>query len=488
MTHAQMKRLGNCSLMTQTAVTNRTQTIEDVERHSLDLFQTDAAVTVISALSATVTALATNVANLVEFSYRSEKRQQYQILRDYTTSTDALTAVASIRKAVTRQNESINDIISLLDRKAKSILGDGADAGIDFLSRVDVSDDEFARDYAAIKKQLTDMLRPVKCSDPQMLYHLVYSMYMARRFESVARYVRTLSSSFQPGAEFYPMLHLHVLDPLQRLANHLHLTDKQGHELVFLFNKADIAEWERTTAKKHWQKKHALNPPVVVNLYDIFSCDSVVRMSWSLETHMFELKTIDRLITASEGNDPHYRHDYRFKRVQSCASSYEQAMLNQAIYCKRWEEYPVRMRQYVDSVNARHSIDARRRPKPVVCFRLVPLRDKAGKLIYTSDGTPDYEPHFRGIWNSAYEAEIETDIPWQKIRKSVELKAVNDGTNHIWLSLDDYISMTYFSLLETHPDVAAEFKRLLPEFSMRTTRQIAADTKVKQGTFAEAAI
>ena len=483
MTHAQLKRLGNCDLMQQSNQIDRTRTKEENERHSLQLFQTDASVTVISALSATVSDLATKVADMVALSNKSEYRAKYQILRDYTTTPDVLTAVGAIRKAVNRQNDAVNSLISLLSRHTTSFhLSDThTDAGLDFISRVDASEEEFARDYADIRRQLTDLLRPFKCSDPLMLYHLVYCMYMARRFDAVARYVRGMAYGFGVGEPFNPMLHLKVLDPLERLANHMRLTDKQGHQLVFLYNKDDVQEWERTTAKKNWQKKNADNPPVVVNLHQLFQDDQIVRISWRLETHMFELKTIDKLITASEGHDPEYRKDYRFKRIQSCASTYEQAMLNQTIYCNRWSELPTRMRQFVDSLAQRKSISPVRKAKPVVCFALKARRDKRGNVIYMPNGEADYHMDFCGIWHSAYEAETEISVPWKKIRRSVELKAVNDGTNHVWLSLDDYIAMVHDSMLKMHrTDIAEALRTQLPEFSMKTLKQLAAETPVTQ--------
>lgn len=484
------KCLSNFDQMVLSNSMDRSKTVEEKEQESLQLFQTDACVTVVSALSAMVSELATKVCDMVELSAKSEKREKYQILRDYTTNPDVLSASASIRKAVSRQNSAINELIRLLTRNSTMfrMTDSHSDAGIDFISRVDASDEEFAKDYTAIRKKLTDMLRPFKCSDPVMLYALVNLMYMARRFDSVARYVSDFAVGFRQREPFNPMLHLKVLRPLELMANRMKLTDKSGHTFVFLYTLDDMREWQKTIAKRSWQKANADNPPVVVNLHELFAHDDIVRISWQLETHMFELKTIDKLIAASEGHDPEYRHDYRFKRIQSCASTYEQAMLNQTIYCNRWSELPSRMRQYVDSVNRRHFIDPRRRPKPVVCFKLQAVYDKRGNLLRDPKGEPQYKPVFAGIWNSAYEADIETDVSWKKIRRSVELKAVNDGTNHIWLSLEDYISMTYSSLSKVREEVAEEFKRLLPEFKMRTTRQIAADTNVPQGSFSEAAI
>lgn len=484
------KCLSNFDQMVLANQYDRNKTVEEKEQESLQLFQTDASVTVVSALSAMVSELAIKVYNMVAFSSQSEKREQYKILRDYTTNPDVLSAAASIRKAVSRQNSAINELICLLTRNTTMFrMPDShSDAGLDFISRVDASDEEFARDYDAIRKKLTDMLRPYKCTDPVMLYALVNLMYMARRFDSVARYVADFAVGFRPREPFNPMLHLKVLRPLELMANRMKLTDKHGHALVFLYSLDDMREWQKTIAKRSWQKANADNPPVVINLHELFSQDDIVRLSWQLETHMFSLSTIDKLIMASEGHDPEYRKDYRFKRLQSCASTYEQAMLNQTIYCNRWSELPLRMRQYVDSVHRRPYIDPRRRPKPVVCFKLQAVYDKRGNLLRDPKGEPQYKPVFAGIWNSAYEADIETDVSWKKIRRSVELKAVNDGTNHIWLSLEDYISMTYSSLAKVRQEVAEEFKRLLPEFNMRTTKQIAADTIAPQGTFAQAAI
>lgn len=484
MTKAALPRIGgNFDLMQKNNLIDKTKTVEDNERHSLALFQTDASVTVVSALSATVSDLATKVADMVALSCKSEYRAKYQILRDYTVTPNVLTAVAAIRKAVNRQNGSVNELINLLSRNTSMfhMRDTHTDAGLDFISRVDACEEEFSRDYADIKKQLTDMLRPFKCSDPLMLYHLVYCMYMARRFDSVARYVRGFAYGFAPGEPFNPMLHLKVLEPLERLANHMLLTDKHEHQLVFLYNKDDVQQWERTIAKKNWQKKHAVNPPVVVNLHKLFADDQIVRISWRLETHMFELKTIDKLIAASEGHDPEYRKDYRFKRLQSCASTYEQALLNQTIYCNRWSELPTRLRQFVDSLSHRKSISPVRKAKPVVCFALNARRDKRGDVIYMPNGEADYSMDFCGIWHSAYEAETEIDVPWKKIRRSVELKAVNDGTNHVWLSLEDYVSMVYDSMLKLNRnDIAEALRSQLPEFSMKTLRQMTSETKAPQ--------
>lgn len=473
MTKALQKRATDVSYMSYANSKDICKTQEEIQQDQLQLFQTDACVTVVSALSAMVSELATKVCDMVELSHKSEYRAKYNILRDYTTNQDVLSASASIRKAVNKQNEAINELIRLLTRNTTMFKMHGThnDAGMDFISRVDASDEEFANDYANIRKKLTDMLRPYKCADPIMLYQLVNLMYMARRFDSVARYVKDFAVGFKPNEPFNPMLHLKVLKPLEMMANRMKLQDKQWHEIVFLYDLDDMHEWQKTISKKSWQKKNDNNPPVVINLHELFADDEIVRISWELETHMFELKTIDKLITASEGKDPEYRHDYRFKRVQSCANTYEQAMLNQTIYCNRWTELPMRMRKFVDSVNSRKYIDARRKPKPVVCFKLEAQRDRNGNVVYDKKHNVDYKPVFTGIWNSAYEADIETDVSWQKIRKSVELKAVNDGTNHVWLSLEDYIAMTYTSMKDVRPQVAEEMKRLLPEFDMEYTRK-----------------
>lgn len=488
MTRAMKNQVG-FDLMSRMNSIDRAKTAEDKAEEAYQLFQTDACVTVISAMSAMVTELASRLCDMVEFSARSEYRAKYNILKDYASMPHTLSAVGQIRKAISKQNSATNDVIRTLTRNTVLYnLPTTSDAGADFISRVDASDEEFAKDYAAIRQQITQMLRPFKCSDPVMLYALVNCMYMARRYGAMARYVMDFAVGFKAGEPFYSLLVLNIKHPLELLINRLGLADKAGHELHFVFYQTDYNEWQQTIAKKSWQKQHADNPPVLVNLHQLFLDDMLVRLSWQLETHMFELKTIDKLIAASEGHDPEYRKDYRQKRVQSCASTYEQAMLVQSIMNYKWAEVPRRMRDYVDSINARKCIDMRRRPKPVVSFKLVPKRDRKRQVVRNETGEVEYDAQFVGIWNSAYEAECETSVKWQKIRKSVELKAVNDGTNHVWLSLEDYISMTHSSLEAVRPEVAEEFRRLLPEFDMRTARQIAEEAKLEQGTFAQAVV
>lgn len=465
-------------------------TVEAQRNHNLMMFRADASFTVITALGTFVASLAIKVADMVSLSAKSEWRGKYGILKDYTQERDTLSAVASIRKEVHRHEAAISGIISMLSRLSgllKSKPGWNGDAGEDFLSRLDNADEEFASDYKAIRSQIISDFRGFKCSDPQMFYPLLNAIFMAGRFNAMARYISTCAPGFGRGEELSGALYLRVQEPLIQLAHRMNFTDKHGHPLHFIFTDDERKAYVQKASKRSFQTKHADNPPVVVDVRQIFNFDDLVRASWKLETHMMELRTIDRLIADSEGHDPMYRKDFTMKRIQSCASTYEQAMLNQALHLYKWHDIPVRFRNYIDSINRRHCIDPRRRPKPVVGFRLVHKHDKRGRTLLDRNGRPEIKAELIGIWNSSFEAQQEWGTPWQAIRKSVNLKAVNDGRNNIWLSLDDYLSMTYNNLLEIHPDIAAELLRLVPELRIRTTHEIASETTAHQGTFSEAA-
>ena len=466
--------------------------LTDEERRSreFEMFRTDASMTIVSAMSTFVCGLAIKVADMVRLSSKSEWRAQYGILKDYTRERDTMTAVSSICKEVRRHEASLASVVSTLTRNSSLITptsGWSGDAGDDFMSRIDNADEEFKTDYKAIRQQIVTSFRGFKCSDPQMLYPLLNAIFMAGRYLAMARWVASFAVGFRKGEEFSPILHLHVKDPLIQLAHRMNFTDKHGHPLHFVFTDDERTAYLRQAAKRSFQIKHADNPPVLVDARQIFGFDDLVRLSWRLEVHMMELKTIDRLIAASEGHDPMYRKDYAMKHLQSGANTFEQAMVNQAIRIYKWRDVPVRMRNYIDSVNSRSYIDPRRRPKPVVGFRLKPRTDKHGNYVKDKHGKHDFTTEFIGIFNSSYEAQREWGSSWQSIRKSVTLKAVNDGNNNIWLSLDDYLSMLYNQLQSVHPDIAIEFERLIPELRVRTTNEIANETSIPQGTFSQSA-
>ena len=467
------------------------RTVEEQHDHDFELFRTDAAMTVISAFGLFVGSLAFQVASLVETSYKSEKREKYGILHDYTQEPNTLTACQSIIKAVKKWEKAHGEIIRSLSRHSPSIFhGDeaGTDAGTNFIDRSDMANEEFAKEYDAIRKQVIETFRPYKCSDPKMMYMILNAIFMAGRFHVMARYISSFAQGFLRGDIFSGLLHLNVYDPLILLAQRLNLSDKNGHPIHLTFSQQEKEQYLQWMQKKHIQKKYAANPPVHIDVYSIFGGDQFSRLSWTMETRMMELRVIDSLILKSEGHDPMYRKDYTMKRIQSCASSFEQAMLNNCILMHKWNDLPRRMREYIDSVNARAAIDPRRRPKPVVCFRLTTQRDKAGNIIYNRHTKrPEFDTEFVGIWNSSYEAQQEWGTPWQSIQKSIKYKAVNDGRNNVWLSLDDYLSMTYNTLRDVHPGIADEFLRLVPETKVRTNKEIASGTDLPQGAPTEAA-
>lgn len=464
------------------------QTDEEMRLEQFRLFQTDASVTVITAMADILSSHVMRTISMINLSRKSEYRGKYGILRDYSKASPYITnTTEEIRRLLDRYASYIDSIVRLLSRYSSVVtkFGEIDDVGTSFVSRIDVAGDDFSRYTDDIRRSVTDVFRPYKCSDPVMFYQVMTSAYLALRHEAFCKYIRSFAAGFEPGGSFSILLRLSLYASMAKLAHRCGFKDKAGRDLVLLFTQQEVDDWQKLTAKKSWQLKHRDNMPVVINVMDKFHEDAIVRPSFKLEAYMMSLETIDRIVLASEGHDPMYRKDYRMKRLQSCANSFEQAMLHNCIYAHRWSDLPRRMRDFIDSLKRRSCIDARRPPKPVVGFKLVPKKVNGKYVIDKATGRPDYYADFMGVWHSSYEAESEMSVGWRAIRRSVQLKAVNDGQNHVWVSLDDYLSMVYNSLKEEHPEIADDFLRMVPECQVRTSRQIAEGTKAAQGSLSD---
>lgn len=422
------------------------QTVEERRLMEFENFKTDAGATIVGAMGSMVKDIALNTAYIFRSCGKSEVRQKYNLLHDYTRERDVEGACMRIESEVRKYERTLGDFVrglSYVSRLSASI-----DAGDSFMDRCDVCDAEFSGDYEAIRKAIYDKFKPYKCTDPMALYRLMYAIFMSRRFNAVAEYIEMYSQGFGKGEPLHLMTRLRVTEPLQNLASRCNFRNKDGQPLVFHWTKDYLDEYEKLKQKKSWQNKNAGVTPVEINIWRLFSDDDIVRPVWVFERHLMELKTIDKMIQLSSGHDPEYRMDYTMRRIQSCAETFEQSMLNSTICVHRWYDLPRRMKEYLESREKVKCINPKRRPKPVVCFDIRKRKD--GEIYF----------QFHGIWNSTNEAEREMCIKASAIRKSIE-RSDNDGCNHIWYSIEEYCRLVLKTLRDMHPEIAEEFERLV---------------------------
>lgn len=449
------------------------RTPEQIRHDEFANFQTDAAMTAINAMLSITRELAQKVVSTITLSAKSEWRGKYQILHDYTRERDMLTAVHSVQKELQRNATIHNGIYQKMctyTAAASSSLKEfGGDFSEQYLERIDTCDEVFAPYYERIRCALTDMLRPVKCSDPKMFYLVMQAIYMAARFKALRGYIRNFATGLRKGEVFTPIMYFNIKKPLMTIAHRCNFRDKQGRELILLLDSDEVEAHNKLASKKSWQKQHPDGTYQVLNIYrDVFDTDRMMRLAWELETKMMEIETIDHIILKSEGHDPLYRDDYPYKHVQSCVTTFEQAMLNSAIALNRWSELPRRLRDFADSCSRRKYIDPRRRPRPVAGFTLKPVLDKQGRPVKLPDSDEyDYTAVFIGIWNSISEASAEWGVPISKISDSIKGRAINDGKNNVWISFEDYVRSVHLSMSKAYPVYASELVTLFPEYSLQ---------------------
>lgn len=439
-------------------------------------FYTDAAIVAVNTMLGIAREMATKVANIISISSKIEKRAEYQILHNYLQEPDMLTAVNALRKELSRNAEYHNYIFRRMC-VASSILSqcrdDFGDFSEEYLERLDVCDATFAPYVARIRTELINLLRPVKCSDPNMFYLVILSVMMAKRFKAMRGYIKTFAGGFRKDEELAPIMYFQADKCLMTIAHRCNFRDKQGRELILLFNLDEEKEFIEQSRKKSWQRRHPEGSYQVVNIFrSVFDSDKMFRLLWELETKTLEIETIDKIIMQAEGKDPRYRDDYPYKNVMSCVNTYEQAQLNNTITLCKWDKLPRRLRDFADSVARRKVIDPRRRPRPVACFRRKYILDNRGNRIPTAD-KKDYEftLEFVGIWNSIGEASAEYGIPIHRICDCLNERAQHDNQKNVWISFETYVRSIYISLQSCHPAYAEELATLFPEYNLTTNQQ-----------------
>lgn len=437
-------------------------TSEELRGQALNLFKDDASVTVIFSLLNIVTHLVTKVADMVELSHKSEWREKYGVLKDYSQCPDAMGAVARLRSQVRKCDRELEKFIQFAHR---IYLANQVDAGEIFVNRIDAVDDEFKSDYENIRRNVVAIFRPVKVYDPIMFYAIIYAIYMTQRLDVIGRYLSTYSQQFSDKGLLVPLMRFRPIDALSDLLDRCQFQDKAGNRLIYFFSNADADAWQALTAKRSWQVKNRDVQFRTLDMRKYLQDDTLVRAAWTFERHLMSLETIDRIILVSEGKDPMYRKDYKFRRIQSCGEYFEQAMLNHILIRNKWSQFPRRLRNYLDLLAQRPVKGNSRKPTPVVAYQLVPIKDKDGKPVLAEDGKPDVYAEFYGLWNSIYEAQRESGVPWQNILRSIRNGCCNDGFNYIWLTFEGFVAMMYNTLREYHPDIAAEALSLCPEIA-----------------------
>lgn len=437
-------------------------TSEERRVRDLGLFKDDAAVTIIFALLNIVTHLVMKAADMVELSHKSEWREKYGILKDYSLCADTMGAVVRLRSQVRKCDRELGMYVSL----AHGVyLSDQTDASENIVNRLETVDEEFKSDYESIRRNLVAVFRPVKVYDPVIFYAIVYAIYMTQRFDNIGKFLKNYSSVLSKDGMLMPLMRFRPMDALCDLLDRCQFHDKAGNRLVFFFSNDDAKRWEALTAKRSWQAKNRDVQFRTLSMHEFFQDDTMMRSAWTFEHHLMSLETIDRIILASEGKDPMYRKDFSFRRIQICGEYYEQAMLAHILMHYGWSQFPRRLRNYLDLISQRPVKGNCRKPKPVVAYHLVPLKDKKGNPVIGDNGEPDTYVEFDGLWNSIYEAQREMGVPWQNILRSMRNGCCNDGFDCIWLSFESYVRMLYDTLVEHHPDIAAEALSLCPEIA-----------------------
>lgn len=448
-----------------------TRTPEQISHDEYEAFRTDAAMVAINAMLSMSREITTKVATTIKSSAQSDFRDRHQILHDYSKERDMPTAIKTLYKELNRNLSTHQSILDHLSRASNIVSQTRGEEDVfneQYLERIDTCDSIFGPYVKRIRTELISLLRPVKCSDPNMFYLVAMAALISKRFNAMRNYIKQFAEGFRKGEQLAPIMYFNVTKPLITIAHRCNFRDKQGRELILLFDLDEEKEFAALSAKKSWQIKHPEGTYQVVNIYrDVYDSDRITRLVWELETKTLEIETIDKIIAQAEGSDPRYRCDWPFKNVMSCVNTYEQAVLNSTIALNRWSELPKRLRDFADSVARRKSIDPRRPSRPVAGFSLKPVTDRHGNPVRQS-GSNDYEYRavFIGIWNSISEASAEWGTSIHRISASVRGKAANDGRNNVWVDFETYVRSVHHSLSLVHPAYAQELDRLFPEYKL----------------------
>lgn len=426
-------------------------------------FQFDACMTVILAIASIAEDVANEVAYLILGSKDSESRAKHGILTDYTKFRDTASAANRIIKELCRYNTPLSKMLQRISKVSKDNQRD-YDSGEDLITRMDVAAEMFRPDYENLRRVLYAKLKPLKCTDPQALYPLLYALLMAKRYTAMSRYIAGFCAGFKKGQPFSHLCHLQLQQPLYDLIHRCRFYDKQGNELLLLLDPDERKQYQADSQTRKWQLKHKGESLRPVDIDEYLYGEDIMRASWQMEKRMMELKTIDEIILRAEGQDPEYRHDYKIKRIQGCTELYEQARLNIAIHLSRHQELPERIAAYLAALPQYHaSVRSVRTPKPVVAITITAARDEHGKVIYMDQSKSQAKPYFNvyGVWNSAGEASREMRTPWIDIQKSIRSRNP-DARGIVWMTFDKYLVILYKSQQEFHPDIAARILAAVP--------------------------
>ena len=443
-------------------------TVEQRREAERIAFITDIGVSVLSWLGSKCSDIAINMATRIKSSSHSEKRDKNSMLVDYTKQKDVLAACNAIIKAEARHSAYLYEVVRML-RMASRWHEVKQDAGEDFMNRLDVFDERFGKYLEAIRKEVFAVMKPYKCTDPMTLYTLVYAVFVITRFRVVADYIMNLDEGFCRGGQFHRLTKLDVVEPLLNLIHRCQFQDKQGRPLKLLVTKGDMEEFEREKQKKSWQIRNAQNPPVEVRLYEVLQSRSLLKANYILGHWLFHIPTFDAIVKEASGGieDPEYRKDYNVECIQSCHSSFEQAMLFEAVYNRNHRELPNALREYYDHLKAIEP-DGRKRKKPVVMFSLV----KANPKIDSMDASNVY-CCFTGVWDNAAVAAREVGGSEKEIYDNIRQHKGNDGKNRLWMLLTDFIVLQYDAMKsQGYDDVADNIRKALPEIDFRRHKRL----------------
>lgn len=432
------------------------RTEEEKREDERVLFVLDFGTTIIAWMGSVCSDIANNVASMIANSGRSERRDKTAIAVDYTKQKDVVAACNAIKKADSKYTSQLNALIRHLTAQSK---GHGQqDTGEHFLSRIDYCDDFYKQQTEALRKAIYAVLKPLKCTDPLAFYPMMYALYMMTRFRVICNFLGEMDEDFNKKGAFYRYTKLDVIEPFINLVHRCQFQDKNGRTFKLLITKRERDEFDKEKQKKSWQIRNADNPPLELNLFELFEDDRIHHAVYAFGHELFRIANFDKIVTESCGIDPEYRHDYHMESLQACYSSFEQTMCFESIFNRKYKEMPKTFRAYWDYLKQKFPNRAKRRP--VVCFTLVKadpkLTDTTERNIFCL---------FTGVWDSPELASIEIGIDDPKhITQSIQKHKGNDGHNRMWMSLSSYCIVLYKTMMENGmQEEATAFKRALHE-------------------------
>ena len=400
----------------------------------------------------------TKIIDMVRLSARSEWREQYGLIHDYSKDRDTLSACESIEKQCIKYAKELWNTMckmkSVVDYK-QSIGSTTANFGYDnFYERIDVGESMFDREYSEMKKAITDGLREYKATDPKMLYELIYSLCLSIRYEMLFEYIEHLHPEFGSKGSLHHSVKLRTFDYISKLIDRCHFETKDGSIIKIICSASAFDEWQKLTQKKSWKIKNRDVRYKVIDTRKLLCSDRIDRIAWQIESRLFEFETIDKIIIGATGQDPKFRNIYSRKRVQSSMDTYEVTKLNFVIKCGRYEDFVWRMKNYIESRPQFIGSVPRNTPKPVVMIRYKCERENEHQEVETYT--------FLFVFNSTYRAMCDTGTPFWYIKQSLRT-GKPDPNGVIWLTLPDFITFFYLRVKDRRigDDIQKAFYKIM---------------------------